>query len=255
MNFEKVFSDTTRWKTAAVLLAVVAVVGFFHNFLIIWLFLSVVAIFAFHEAMSLYSLKEQSWLYVVAGVIWALSFLYPKPEDLIFLGLLVLASFVAYRKTVDQRVLLPFLYPLMPMLFLVSLYHEFGIISFVWLLVVVVSSDGGAYIAGKLMGKTPFSPTSPNKTLEGVVGGVTIAVVLGTIAGLATELELLEVALISLAVSVASVFGDLFESYLKREAGVKDSGNIFPGHGGMLDRVDGYLFAGVVLTLGLRAFS
>lgn len=255
MSIKKAFSDSTRWKTAAVLLAVVALVGFFHNFLIIWIFLSIVAVFAFHEALALYDQKNMPALYVVGGAIWLVSLIYPKPEDLIFLALIVLAGFVALKKTVDIRITLPFVYPLMPMLYLVSLYNEFGIASFVWLLVVVVASDGGAYIFGKIWGKTPFSPTSPNKTLEGVVGGVTTAVIFGSLAGIALDLSFIATISISLAVSVASVFGDLFESYLKREAGVKDSGNIFPGHGGMLDRVDGYLFAGVVLTLGLRLVS
>ncbi len=53
-------------------------------------------------------------------------------------------------------------------------------------------------------------------------------------------------------VAVSSIFGDLFESYLKREAGVKDSGNILPGHGGVLDRTDGYLFAGIVMVVLIR---
>jgi phosphatidate cytidylyltransferase len=59
---------------------------------------------------------------------------------------------------------------------------------------------------------------------------------------------------ISLVVAVASVFGDLFESYLKREADVKDSGDILPGHGGILDRTDGYLFGGIVMLVLLRLF-
>ena len=61
--------------------------------------------------------------------------------------------------------------------------------------------------------------------------------------------------LISVATSVASVFGDLFESLLKREAGLKDSGNLFPGHGGMLDRLDGHLFGVVVMVILLRGFA
>jgi phosphatidate cytidylyltransferase len=58
-----------------------------------------------------------------------------------------------------------------------------------------------------------------------------------------------------MAVAIAAVFGDLFESYLKRQAGVKDSGNILPGHGGVLDRIDGYLFGAIVMHILLRGLS
>lgn len=255
MSLKNAFSDITRWKTAAILLVIVGLVGLFHSFWVIWIFLSVVAVFAFYEAMALYDLKQIQSLYVVGAVIWLVSAIYPKPEDLIFLSLLALAGFVAFKKSVDIRITLPFVYPLMPLLFLVSLYNEFGIVSYVWLLVVVVASDGGAYIFGKMWGKTPFSPTSPNKTLEGVVGGVTSATIFGLFMAIWLDLSFFAVLVISLLVSIASVFGDLFESYLKREAGVKDSGSLFPAHGGMLDRVDGYLFAGVVLTVALRLVS
>ena len=109
----------------------------------------------------------------------------------------------------------------------------------------------GAYYTGKTIGKTPFSPTSPNKTLEGVGGGILIGTTLGTLTAAAT-LGLWPALIISLCASFASVFGDLFESWLKREAGVKDSGTILPGHGGILDRMDGYLFAVIVILVLYR---
>jgi len=102
-----------------------------------------------------------------------------------------------------------------------------------------------------MAGKRQFCVTSPNKTIEGVVGGVVIATFAGFFTG-SMLVDWPQALLISFGVSVASIFGDLFESYLKREAGVKDSGNILPGHGGMLDRVDGYLFSGIVMVLLLR---
>ena len=96
-----------------------------------------------------------------------------------------------------------------------------------------------------------FCPTSPNKTKEGVLVGVGVATLIGTLVGLGvcgffTSLVL------TFITSFVSVFGDLYESYLKRTADVKDSGSIFPGHGGILDRLDGYFFAVIVLYMLLK---
>ena len=96
-----------------------------------------------------------------------------------------------------------------------------------------------------------FSETSPNKTLEGVVGGIVIA----TLGGLAVGIGVVDTAVavaVSFATAVSAVYGDLYESYLKRKAGVKDSGSVLPGHGGVLDRIDGYLFGAVVMVILLR---
>jgi phosphatidate cytidylyltransferase len=135
------------------------------------------------------------------------------------------------------------------------LYRDFGIDWMLWLLVIVAVTDTGAFFVGKSVGKTQFSPTSPNKTLEGVIGGILFATVAGTVMGYFMDLVPFIVALVvSILTSIASVFGDLFESYIKREAGVKDSGDIFPGHGGVLDRLDGYLFGAIIMVIALRAF-
>ncbi len=104
------------------------------------------------------------------------------------------------------------------------------------------------------MVKPKFSPTSPNKTIEGVVGGIILATIAGTLYAFSMDLDTFFMAtLISSLTSIASIFGDLFESYLKREVGVKDSGTLLPGHGGVLDRVDGYLFGAIIMLIVLRA--
>lgn len=109
----------------------------------------------------------------------------------------------------------------------------------VWVFLVVWSTDIGAYFSGRAIGGPKLAPSiSPNKTVAGLVGGIIAASV---IAGLWTKFANLPASLYWLAapLAAASQLGDLFESWLKRRAGVKDSGSWLPGHGGMLDRVDG----------------
>lgn len=105
-------------------------------------------------------------------------------------------------------------------------------------------NDTMAYIVGSLIGKTPLSLISPKKTWEGTIGGAILAiVVMCAIAYFTGRLSVIHTAIIAAVAAIAGTFGDLFESKLKRMAGVKDSGNIMPGHGGFLDRFDSLLFA------------
>ena len=126
-----------------------------------------------------------------------------------------------------------------------------------WLLValaIVWAADTGAYFAGRKFGKRKLAPrVSPNKTVEGLLGGVVAGVAVGLVFALlagATPAQLPLVALVALAAVLFSVIGDLFESLLKRHADVKDSGHLIPGHGGILDRIDGVLAALPVFALG-----
>ncbi|MGA7104504.1 MAG: phosphatidate cytidylyltransferase [Candidatus Deferrimicrobiaceae bacterium] len=119
-------------------------------------------------------------------------------------------------------------------------------------LVVVFAGDIFAYFVGKGIGKRRLSPgISPNKTVEGALGGLAASIVLGTVYGalFLPQLPSWFVSLVSAAAGTAGQAGDLFESLLKRAAGVKDSGTLLPGHGGMFDRVDAVISAGPVLYL------
>jgi len=254
MNFKALYeSNKQRVFTGLVMVAFAAVIAFLNNALLTWLILGVMYMFAFYEAMNLFEIKDNK-LFVYAVLLWLAAFIYPNPDDLIYLALIGSLSVMAYTKKLDYKLLAPFFYPSISMLFLYALYHDFGMSVLIWLVIVVALTDTGAYFVGKSIGKTPFSPTSPNKTLEGVLGGVLIGTIVGALYG-TFFIPLWLSALIALLSSVASVFGDLFESFLKREAGVKDSGNLFPGHGGMLDRLDGYLFGGVVMVILLRGLA
>lgn len=131
-----------------------------------------------------------------------------------------------------------------------------------WLLAalaIVWAADTGAYFVGRKFGKRKLSPRiSPNKTIEGMLGGVVSGVVVGVVFALlagATPAQLPIVALVALVVVLFSVVGDLFESLLKRHAGVKDSGHLIPGHGGILDRIDGVVAALPVFALGKAVFG
>lgn len=119
-----------------------------------------------------------------------------------------------------------------------------------WLLTalaVVWAADTGAYFAGRHLGKRKLAPRiSPNKTVAGLVGGVVAGVAAGIGFGLLAGVQAPQIPALMLAAAAAvlfSVIGDLFESLLKRHVGAKDSGKLIPGHGGILDRVDGVLAA------------
>lgn len=119
-------------------------------------------------------------------------------------------------------------------------------------------NDTMAYIVGSMIGRTPFSKISPKKTWEGTVGGAVLCVVtmvfLVKILPGHENLSTLNWAVVAALGAVFGTMGDLFESKLKRMAGVKDSGNIMPGHGGFLDRFDSLLFAVPAVWLYLRFF-
>jgi phosphatidate cytidylyltransferase len=131
----------------------------------------------------------------------------------------------------------------------------YGPLPMVLLLAVVAISDSTQYFAGRAFGRRKMAPTiSPGKTIEGAMGGVVAAAIAGAVLApmWVIGINWAEGLALGLLLCAAGIAGDLFESLLKRSAGVKDSSSLIPGHGGVLDRIDAHLFAAPVYVLFLR---
>lgn len=183
------------------------------------------------------------------------------------LGLVMLAvgAFIAgfVRRQHFGWLFAGFLYIGLPCLSLLWLRQtgEGGLLAVLWVLVVVWATDTGAFFAGRAIGGPKLIPKiSPNKTWAGLIGGMVVAALAG---GVIASLEGMQhydhaawqFGVFAALVAVVAQAGDFFESYLKRRAGVKDSGRLIPGHGGALDRLDGLLFAAPLAALGALLFG
>jgi phosphatidate cytidylyltransferase len=134
----------------------------------------------------------------------------------------------------------------MPFGMLVAVHAIGGRQATLLLIATVVVSDTAQYYSGRAFGRRPLAPTiSPKKTIEGAVGGVIAACVFMALAGRLVFPFARPISLVVLAAAIVllGIGGDLFESRLKRVAGIKDSSGLIPGHGGILDRVDALIFA------------
>ncbi len=138
---------------------------------------------------------------------------------------------------------------------LLDLNH--GLFWFFTLLAVVFGGDIGAYLVGVLVGKHKINPRiSPKKTWEGSIGGLIGSLIAGYACSLfLPQIQLKTLLVTALCAGFAAQFGDFFESLIKRVVDVKDSGNLMPGHGGVLDRLDGVLFASPIIMIVASLFE
>jgi len=144
-----------------------------------------------------------------------------------------------------------FIYALVPALAFLWVRDraDHGLALVLWVFIVTWATDIGAYFVGRTLGRTKLAPSiSPGKTVAGLVGGMAAAAILAGGWVLLTDLNPMLLALAPLF-ALAAQGGDLFESWMKRRAGIKDSGDWLPGHGGLLDRLDGLVPVAILTAL------
>lgn len=161
----------------------------------------------------------------------------------------ILLAVISFRARLGAGIL----YAVFPAAALILLREQpgQGMALALWTLVIVWATDIGAYFAGRAIGGPKLAPKlSPNKTWAGLFGGMAAALIIG--AGIAWATALPFVCWVAGApLAVVAQMGDLFESWLKRRSGVKDSGRLLPGHGGVLDRLDGVVPVAVLVAAGV----
>ncbi len=189
-------------------------------------------------AVSFFVVPQHSdWLLRAASVWWFAAFIwtffFPTPIPLLL------------RWVCGVLVLVPLFVALLKL-------YSFGVETLLFALLIVWAADIGAYFAGKQFGRVKLAPNiSPGKTWEGVFGGLLAVAVLTVLWANWQNLPIAVFLPFCLAVGALSIVGDLTVSMFKRTAGLKDSGKLFPGHGGVLDRVDSVSAAAPLFALGL----
>ena len=233
---------TLRILTGLAMIAVAMIALAMGGFLF-WLLAVVAGLFMMAEWADLHRIDAKQKRLAQYSLFVPLALMAPPPGAgpyFLTLGLLIGAIFFIVIVTGKRILALGTLYVGLPILSLLLIRHQKeGVVFTLWALALVWATDIGAYAAGRVIGGPKLWPAvSPKKTWAGLIGGVILASLFAAFMHEAYGLPLrLTVATPLLAVIAQG--GDLYESWLKRRAGVKDSGNILPGHGGVMDRLDG----------------
>lgn len=196
------------------------------------------------------------WVIILPVTEWNLGSITITKYDIIIAYLIILLLLIVITKnkvTFDQVsfVFMSTLY-IGFAFFLITVTRETGLNYLLFVLFTIWATDTGAYFMGRFFGKRKLWPAiSPNKTIGGAIGGFLIALIVGVLFQLIYpfELSLWTVLGVSAVISIFGQLGDLVASAMKRHYQVKDSGKIFPGHGGVLDRFDSLIFVLIVLHL------
>ncbi len=264
-----------RILTAAILIPLVVVGVLWLPTLYIALIFGVIVLLGALEWTRLCGIQSQAgksfYLLLMAVTLWGASRLLEMPDaGRWFFGfvavLWLLAAFALFLLKKVEKDLQGFqwlsavvgffaLVPVWAALITIHAMNESGPVWVLLLLILIWVADSGAYFTGVRWGRNKLAPViSPGKSWEGLYGALAGAVLCGVGIYWFQEMDnLLLVILLSIVTVLASVVGDLFESLFKRRAGIKDSGNLLPGHGGVLDRIDSLTSAAPIYLLALQA--
>jgi phosphatidate cytidylyltransferase len=269
-------NNTATRIISGVFLLLLSLAVFIYGGVPLYVFIGLVATIAVIELRRLLILVNAppiTWLlYMLVIVLVYKQFFAPflSTELLLALGLLV--GFVTAMINSKSRVaasiamgstLFGAIYLGLPIEYYLRIYTHFygssrGMMWTLLVLLSVAACDTMAYFVGRTFGKHRFFPRiSPKKTVEGAVGGIVGSFIVSFIMGRLLHLGITDIGVLSLVIGVSAQLGDLFESLLKRNAGVKDSGTLIPGHGGILDRIDAALIPPVFvyyLAISLHMF-
>lgn len=221
------------------------------------LFLSIVGIYEIKNCFKKINININAYLLYIFTVFLFLIRSVPKFEvmasfEYVFILIIMLISFVLdldINRNIDDSVYTVFSYIYIPVIF--DLLYKMNNIYLVLVFIMAFATDTFAYLVGITMGRHKLIPSiSPKKSVEGAIGGVVGAVILGCTWLNYNDFKLDVLTVIFLIfTSISSQLGDLIASKIKRVAGIKDYGNIFPGHGGVLDRFDSILDVTVIIFL------
>ena len=242
-------SDLATRVIAGVAMIAVAVACLWFGGLAFWALTAAAGILMFVEWAGLMGVRR-AW---IATILFAMPLLYASPllggVNRNTVAILAIAAMLVGLGGGGKRLAGGVLYAGLPAICLLFLREQpQGIALTLWTLAVVWATDIGAFFAGRGIGGPKLAPSvSPNKTWAGLAGGVLAAAIIGAL--LVYTLELPSgLGLLGGPMAILAQLGDLYESWLKRRAGVKDSGALLPGHGGVLDRLDGLVPVAVVVA-------
>lgn len=248
----------TRTITGIIML-ITTVFLFYIGNLPFTIFITLLSILATKELINIYQLNnyktQNSLTYILVSlIVFSTSFesialLWTSPFLLLSLGsICILHCYELAKKNIILKNQISIAY--IKIILLISSFAplfiyirnlESGLLLLFFISIVIWACDTGAYFSGKTIGKNPLNSISPNKTIEGSLAGIIFGILAGIIFSFYSGLPIYIYAKIAFFITITAQLSDLYESLLKRTANIKDSSNILPGHGGILDRIDSFI--------------